>query len=471
MGKIVGDDVGQEQESAAVMIDFRNIKPPPPPSARAEEQAEIERHYQEKQRKAARRQRKVLKFRAECANRQRAKADEKVQQLGAQKLKQMGKIGRGIVFSGRQTIHSQCSARDVHWLGGHGCPRDTFTVSELVVEDEVRGAVYTGGLLCHMRRGPDKKGEYACMCVHLRQGDGKMIFPNGDEVSGYFSSNRFSGHGRLEAGDGVIFEGQFINAAPEGYSPPGSPAPRSPGPRSPAGRSQSMIVSSSSPSPSPSLGGGRRPPSLIIPNRSRSAASSPMIGSPAGSEPRSAGNCPSPSLSRAYPISPMRSPIPEPHLAISSCRGLSGQMRMRNHHSPGANNMPARSCANTLPTFAVSPTTALMPTHPGPLSMIDTSAPPLSPARRKLGTGWFWVPWKGNIVEHVDEDGGVYTGDFDRGMRNGFGKIVYANGNSFYEGEWLDGQPHPNGNGKRWRTFASQCADAGYECKSPAGFI
>ena len=144
---------------------------------------------------------------------------------------------------------------------------------------------------------------------------------------------------------------------------------------------------------------------------------------------------------------------------------------MRNNHSPGANNMPARSCANTLPTFAVSPTTALMATHPGPLPLIDTSSPPLSPARRRLGTGWFWMPWKGHIVEHVDEDGGVYTGDFDRGMRNGFGKIVYANGNSFYEGEWLDGQPHPNGNGKRWRTFASQCAEAGYECNSPAGFI
>lgn len=312
--------------------------------------------------------------------------------------------------------------------------------------------------MCHMRRGPDKKGEYACMRIHERQGTGKMVFLNGDEVMGFWSHNRFSGRGRLQAADGMIFEGEFANMASDKFSP-GSLGSRSPqqSPSSPASQiraSKSVLLPS------------RRPPAISIPNRATSSASS-------RSPVRSPGACPSPSLMQTYPISPVRSPIAEPHVrATPGCRGLEGQIRMRSQHSPGANNMPARSVANTLPTFAISPTTALLPCHPGPLPLIETlsHSPVGSPSRKKRPAGWWWIPWKGHIQQHVDEDGGSYTGDFDRGTRNGFGKIVYASGNSFYEGEWLDGQPHPNGNGKKWRTFASQCADAGYACTSPEGF-
>lgn len=186
-----------------------NNRPPEP-----DFDALFEAIHAEKLRKEEQRRARQERFKTKALQKQRAKQAAVDAELTAARELDKKARGREITFAKDGSIRQLCTNCKVAWAGGHKCARETFLVKDLLCNDEVPGALYTGALTCTMRQGPNRNGEYACQQVHLRTGHGSLRLPSGEVYEGVWVNDQWSGQGKLTRPDGLVFTGRFVLKPP-----------------------------------------------------------------------------------------------------------------------------------------------------------------------------------------------------------------------------------------------------------------
>ena len=81
-------------------------------------------------------------------------------------------------------------------------------------EGEFDHGLYAGHGRLHLGSGDTYDGMFA---DGMMSGHGRMVLANGSTYVGEFRNNWFSGHGRFESADGDVYEGEFDRGVPSGH--------------------------------------------------------------------------------------------------------------------------------------------------------------------------------------------------------------------------------------------------------------